>query len=95
MYPFRNDNVLGVAGEQLVRAVAVNAYKLMAYKDEYDIAHLYAASQFRADLEAQFSGAWGRARRHEDREGHGQEAFHGNAPDWENVEAAWRSQSGR
>lgn len=46
---------LGEAGEQLVRAVATNTYKLMAYKDEYEVARLYADPQFKADLEAQFS----------------------------------------
>lgn len=47
---------LGGPGEVLVRTVATNAYKLMAYKDEYEVARLYADPQFKADLKAQFSG---------------------------------------
>ncbi|WP_425483868.1 indolepyruvate ferredoxin oxidoreductase family protein [Caulobacter soli] len=47
---------LSVKGEAFVRAVAVNAYRLMAYKDEYEVARLYAEPAFREALEAQFSG---------------------------------------
>jgi indolepyruvate ferredoxin oxidoreductase len=47
---------LGAAGDDFVRAVALNAYKLMAYKDEYEVARLYAAPDFRRGLEAQFAG---------------------------------------
>ena len=47
---------LGANGERFIRAVAVNAYKLMAYKDEYEVARLYAEPAFRQALEAQFSG---------------------------------------
>ncbi len=43
-------------GEGLLRAVAKNAYKLMAYKDEYEVARLYAQPEFRKELAAQFSG---------------------------------------
>jgi indolepyruvate ferredoxin oxidoreductase len=42
----------------LTEAVARYAYKLMAYKDEYEVARLYAAPAFRQALEQQFSG-WG------------------------------------
>lgn len=42
-------------GERLVRAVAENAYKLMAYKDEYEVARLYAAPEFREALAEQFA----------------------------------------
>jgi indolepyruvate ferredoxin oxidoreductase len=48
--PFAGD------GEALVRAVAANAYKLMAYKDEYEVARLYAEPEFRKNLNAQFAG---------------------------------------
>ena len=47
---------LGPNGEALVREVAVNAYKLMAYKDEYEVARLYAEPAFREAVGAQFSG---------------------------------------
>jgi len=45
----------GAAGERFVRAVAINGYKLMAYKDEYEVARLYAEPAFRESLRAQFS----------------------------------------
>jgi indolepyruvate ferredoxin oxidoreductase len=47
---------LGAAGEALVRAVADNLFKLMAYKDEYEVARLYADPAFRAKLAQQFEG---------------------------------------
>ena len=40
----------------LTEAVARNYAKLMAYKDEYEVARLYASPAFRASLEAQFEG---------------------------------------
>jgi indolepyruvate ferredoxin oxidoreductase len=43
-------------GERFGRAVAINAYKLMAYKDEYEVARLYSEPAFREALGAQFSG---------------------------------------
>ncbi len=41
---------------RFVRTVARTAYRLMAYKDEYEVARLYTQPEFRAALEAQFSG---------------------------------------
>jgi indolepyruvate ferredoxin oxidoreductase len=41
-------------GETLSQAVAKYLYKLMAYKDEYEVARLYAAPEFKAKLDAQF-----------------------------------------
>jgi len=35
---------------------ARNLYKLMAYKDEYEVARLYSSPNFKAQLEAQFAG---------------------------------------
>lgn len=46
---------LGDGGEAFVRAVAENAYKLMAYKDEYEVARLYALPSFRESLKEQFA----------------------------------------
>ncbi len=43
-------------GENLTRAVATYAYKLMAYKDEYEVARLYTDGTFRKQLESQFRG---------------------------------------
>jgi indolepyruvate ferredoxin oxidoreductase len=44
-----------VGGEALVWAVARSAYKLMAYKDEYEVGRLYTDGRFRAALSHQFS----------------------------------------
>ena len=46
----------GCAGERFAKAVASNAYKLMAYKDEYEVARLYADPEFQRGLRAQFDG---------------------------------------
>lgn len=44
------------AGNKLTTAVAKYAYKLMAYKDEYEVARLYTNGDFTAKLEQQFEG---------------------------------------
>lgn len=46
---------LGQRGDAFVSAVASNAYKLMAYKDEYEVARLYASPSFREALADQFA----------------------------------------
>jgi indolepyruvate ferredoxin oxidoreductase len=47
-----------VPGRNLLSlAVARNLYKLMAYKDEYEVARLYSEPAFRERLDAQFDGA--------------------------------------
>lgn len=47
--------LLGTPGD-MSKAVAENLFKLMAYKDEYEIARLYSASSFKAQLEDAFEG---------------------------------------
>ena len=43
-------------GDAFVRAVAHNFHKLMAYKDEYEVARLYAEPRFAEQLSRQFEG---------------------------------------
>ncbi|MCX7172412.1 MAG: indolepyruvate ferredoxin oxidoreductase family protein [Proteobacteria bacterium] len=43
-------------GDALAKAVARNLFKLMAYKDEYEVARLYTAPEFRAALQEAFEG---------------------------------------
>ena len=47
---------VAVASEPLALAVAKNLFKLMAYKDEYEVARLHADSAFAANLAQQFKG---------------------------------------
>lgn len=42
--------------EALARAVAVNLAKLMAYKDEYEVARLYTDGSFARDIRREFDG---------------------------------------
>src|SRR5579863_8312417 len=43
-------------GEELPRAVAINYAKLLAYKDEYEVARLFTDGHFGAQLRDQFDG---------------------------------------
>jgi indolepyruvate ferredoxin oxidoreductase len=46
---------LGFEGTQLSEAVARNYFKLLAYKDEYEVARLYTTGDFKKKLEGQFT----------------------------------------
>jgi indolepyruvate ferredoxin oxidoreductase len=48
-------NVAGTS-ERLTKAVAHSYAKLLAYKDEYEVARLYASDDFRQQIEAEFEG---------------------------------------
>jgi indolepyruvate ferredoxin oxidoreductase len=48
------------SGERVTRAVATTFYRLLAVKDEYEVARLHTDSAFRASLEAQFEGVAGK-----------------------------------
>jgi indolepyruvate ferredoxin oxidoreductase len=45
-----------LGSERLTDAVARNYFKLLAYKDEYEVARLFADPAFRAGLDARFEG---------------------------------------
>lgn len=45
-----------MGSQDLSKSVARNLYKLMAYKDEYEVARLFSDGQFKQQLESQFSG---------------------------------------
>lgn len=48
--------VLLAGGDSLVREVALTLGRLMAYKDEYEVARLYSQPEFMARIKAQFAG---------------------------------------
>ena len=47
-----------LGSEALTDAVARNYFKLLAYKDEYEVARLFADPAFRAGLDARFEGGY-------------------------------------
>ncbi len=51
-----SDFMTKVSGKPYAIAVARNLYKLMAYKDEYEVARLYSDPSFKEKLHAQFEG---------------------------------------
>ena len=52
----RVEQALGLSG--LAEAVARNYFKLLAYKDEYEVARLYTDGEFQKQLAAQFEGEY-------------------------------------
>jgi indolepyruvate ferredoxin oxidoreductase len=52
----RNAAISGGYGEALPRAVAINYAKLLAYKDEYEVARLFTDGKFEQQLRDQFEG---------------------------------------
>ena len=42
----------------LTKAVAQSFYKIMAYKDEYEVARLYSSADFKRSLDEQFTGTY-------------------------------------
>ena len=50
------DARLNQTDQHLAKAVARNLYKVMAYKDEYEVARLYSDGQFAENLSRQFEG---------------------------------------
>ncbi|WP_374346920.1 indolepyruvate ferredoxin oxidoreductase family protein [Phenylobacterium sp.] len=55
-YLRRIEQVSAKGSDALTRAVAVNLYKLMAYKDEYEVARLYADGRFDQNRGETFKG---------------------------------------
>ena len=52
----RNAALNGGFGDELPRAVAINYAKLLAYKDEYEVARLFTDGKFEKQLRDQFEG---------------------------------------
>jgi indolepyruvate ferredoxin oxidoreductase len=52
----RNAADKGGFGDELPRAVAINYAKLLAYKDEYEVARLYTDGRFEKQIRDQFDG---------------------------------------
>src|SRR5258708_33539038 len=52
----RDAAVRGGYDDALPRAVAINYAKLLAYKDEYEVARLYTDGKFEKQVAAQFEG---------------------------------------
>jgi indolepyruvate ferredoxin oxidoreductase len=50
------DQVRQFESSKLAMAVAKNAFKMMAYKDEYEVARLYSTDEFMAKIKNQFEG---------------------------------------
>lgn len=53
---WREQEIRGTKSLPISRAVAKNLYKLMAYKDEYEVARLYSSPDFKRQLSQTFEG---------------------------------------
>ncbi len=47
-----------IAGDQLARAVALSYFRLLAIKDEYEVARLYSDGEFQRELASRFEGPY-------------------------------------
>ena len=52
------EKVKAIGSKDLTETVAKNLYKVMAYKDEYEVARLYSSGIFKQKLRKQFSGSY-------------------------------------
>ena len=52
------ESTCGVSGDALARAVADGYFRLLAVKDEYEVARLYTDGEFQRELESRFEGPW-------------------------------------
>lgn len=50
--------VKAIGSNSLTKTVSKNLYKVMAYKDEYEVARLYSSGNFKNKLKRQFSGSF-------------------------------------
>ncbi|MFZ5609745.1 MAG: indolepyruvate ferredoxin oxidoreductase family protein [Pseudomonadota bacterium] len=50
------EQAIDAASHALAEAVARSYFKLLAYKDEYEVARLYTSGEFKRKLDAQFAG---------------------------------------
>jgi len=53
---YRAEKELGTGSQELTKSVAHVLAKLMAYKDEYEVARLYSQPEFKQKLDEQFEG---------------------------------------
>jgi indolepyruvate ferredoxin oxidoreductase len=56
----RAERAVDATGERVTRAVATTFYRLLAVKDEYEVARLHTDAAFREALEGQFEGVAGK-----------------------------------
>ncbi len=55
----RAEEAVAPGSTELAQAVARNGFKLLAYKDEYEVARLFTDPEFRRSLHAAFEGGFG------------------------------------